>query len=582
MAARLEKFSIIDPRVDLSAEFKRWVSTFGAKEVNFVSTPSGGGANNTSSSFSIQLSDSETCVLDRSSCELVVPITITLQGTAAPTVPPVYIYNPDFEGLRNRPLERVIKKLDIRAAGGQAASFEPYRMVDAMECFTFDSKQRQTEPDQIDNCQSYSSYNGTNASPFAPRFDNPYRASRRAMSQITVVSNTNSLAVLQTTLKMNLQDYPPFTNEVIHTGFNAQPLKIDISWYDFLSRIWCRDTTNHPQQNLTNVIVTLGQATVNLLSLTLPFNQTIPPEQNFPYHQVETNIVQTVTNVTAGATFTFNSNIMQLSYVPACVYVFAKPSDGWVTNNVTNIVATPNCFAELMNISVDFANRSGILATYEQEYIYQMAKSNGLIPMYAYCDWLGEQFGNTLYPLRGSIFAADIVKDICCASKTITTGISDKLNFAVRGTMKNISSQTRDFDIVVISVYEGIFSVINRNLGMTNLTVIENLGELKPLDIPYSQAMAMMGGGDGGDAKAFFRGLWSKIKSVIPIIKKSGIVGTVLGAIPQTAALVPIARNLGWGEGEGEGLVAYGEGAYYKKKAPRRRTARAGEGGYLM
>src|SRR5208283_4003505 len=114
-------------------------------------------------------------------------------------------------------------KLDIRGAGGQAASYEPYLMVDGMECFTFDGKQRQTEPDQIDNFQSYQDAYGTNSSPFAGRFDNPYRVSRRAMTQIFVTANTFNSATINTTLRMNLQDYPPFCSEVWHTGLNAQP-----------------------------------------------------------------------------------------------------------------------------------------------------------------------------------------------------------------------------------------------------------------------------------------------------------------------------------------------------------------------
>lgn len=578
MTTKLEKFSITDARCDMSQQFKRWISSFGAKEISLVSTPSASSANNTSASFNVQLADNTTCVIDRSSVEIDVPVTITLTGGA---VSGNNIYNPDYEGFRNRPVERIMKKLDVRGAGGQTASYEPYRMSDAMECFIFDGKQRQTEPEQIDNCQTYASYNGTPASPFAQRFNNVWRASRRAMSQITVDSNTYNSAVLKATLKMNLQDFPPFTTEVWHTGMNAQPLKIDISWYDYLSALWCRDTTNHPQSNLTSVSVVLGQSTLNMLSLTLPFGQLVSDEQNFPYHQIDVQVCQTVSGVTAGTEFAFNTGVQQLDFIPSRVYCFGKPSEGWVTSSVTNIVATPNCFTELISVDLSFANRSGIFNNYESQHFFQMAKSNGLIPLYAYCDWLGASSGNNLYALRGSILAADVVKDMCNASKTITTGLSEKCNLQIKGKMKNISGQTRDMDVVIVTVYDGVFSIINRNMGMTNLGIISSVSELKPLDIPYAQALAMMGGADGGDAKAFFKGLWNKIKEIVPMVKKSGVIGNVLSSFPQTAPFGTMAKSIGWGEGEGEGECAFGEGegGRRKKKATYRR--RAGEGGYL-
>ncbi len=388
MTTKLEKFSVTDARVDTSQQFKRWISQFGAREINLVSTPAASSANNTSASFNVQLADNSTCVIDRSSVEIEVPLTLTFTGTASTGTNK--IYNPNYEGFRNRPLERIMKKLDIRGAGGQAASYEPYRMSDAMECFTFDGKQRQTEAEQIDNCQSYANYVGTPSSPFSHRFNNVWRASRRAMANIVVVSNTISSAVIKATLNMNLQDFPPFTSEVWHTGMNAQPLKVDISWYDFLGAIWCRDTTTHPQPLLSSITVTLGQPSLNLLALTLPFNQVVPDEQNFIYHQIDVQVCQTVSGVTSGSSFSFDTGVKQLDFIPSRVYCFGKPSEGWVTSSLTRLLSTPNCFTEIMDVNCNFANRSGIFNNYEQQHLFQMAKTNGLIPLYAYCDWLGE------------------------------------------------------------------------------------------------------------------------------------------------------------------------------------------------
>lgn len=430
-------------------------------------------------------------------------------------------------------------------------------MVDALECFTYDNNQKSIDPStQIDNVQNYNDYLATAASPFATRFDNPERATRRSMTQFTIDSNTSSSAVLRTTLKMNLGDYPPFTNDNFHLGLNSQPLKIDISWYDFLPRLWAR-APNHPAENLSSMSIQILQPTVHMLALTLPFGQTVSNEQNFPYHQIDCQTSQTTQIIQPGADFSFDTGTQQLNYVPSRIYLFAKPSDSFVTSLLYRQVNIPNCFSAIKNINISFANRSGILSNFEQQHLFHVTKSNGLIPSYAYCDWLGT---NNPHPLRGGILALDIVKDLCSASKTITTGLSDKTTLQIRGTMTNVSGDAIPFDIMLITVYDGVFSIINRNMGVTNLSLISDLRELTPLDLPYSEVVRMMGGGDGGSVKSFFKGLWEKVKEIVPIIRKSGVIGNVLSSFPQTAALGTMAKSIGFGDGYGDGAFALGDG----------------------
>jgi hypothetical protein len=81
MTTRLEKLSIVDARCDTSQEFRRWISQFGPKEVNLVQTPSASSQNNTASSFNVQLADNSTVVIDRSFCDITMPVTITIKYT---------------------------------------------------------------------------------------------------------------------------------------------------------------------------------------------------------------------------------------------------------------------------------------------------------------------------------------------------------------------------------------------------------------------------------------------------------------------------------------------------------------------
>lgn len=594
MASTLQKFSILDPRVDMSKEFKRWVAQLGAKEVSKKNIPSNGAASNSSANFTIDIGSTDSVVLDRSNVDFYIPVTITLAGSASSGG---NLYNPDYEGLRNRPVETIIKKYEFGVAGQKAAEFEVSKICHLIEMSTADGKNRQTCPcDQPDNCQSYGDYNGMNASPFAKRYDNTNKPSRRAMTNISVTSNTYNSAVLQTNLHWNMQDYPPFTSDLWHVGMSARPLTVTISFWDFLGRIWCRDLANHPQPTLTGITVTLGRPEINVMLMTLPEGSRVPSVQNFPYHQVTFSEVQTVADVTAGSTFNFSTGDQKLDYVPNHIYLCARPSDEFISSSVSNIVGTPDCFAELVDINGRFANRSGLMNDYGQVQLFEMSKANGLRDDYAYCDWVGEQGGNNTYPLRGSLLSIDPTRDLCDAAQPITVGLNISTMYSFTGHMKNISASTRTFTVILCQIMDGLCTILNGTQCSTGLGIISSISELRPLDLPYSEAVAMMAG-DGGNAKSFFRGLWSKIKQIVPIIKKSGIVGNILGMTPL-APIAPVAKTLGWGNGMSAfgdgGEYAFGDGGEYafgdgyKKKGMRRtrrapkKTYRKRRGGYLM
>ena len=121
--AHVEKGYYIDPRVNMSNKFRKWISMIGATESTLLVTPASSGANNTTSNFDVRVTDTEFVVIDRSSMVIGQPTTITKTGPGTGTG---NLYQPDCEGLRCRPLEKVLQNLNINVSAGSKLSYQPY------------------------------------------------------------------------------------------------------------------------------------------------------------------------------------------------------------------------------------------------------------------------------------------------------------------------------------------------------------------------------------------------------------------------------------------------------------------------
>jgi len=550
----IEKFSILDPRVNVSETFRRWYGFLGAKEVECLQTPASSGSNNSTTNFDIKFADNSNVIADRSSIILAVDVTITKTGPG--TGGNDNIYQAGVEGFRCRPLEKIMNTLKVKVCSGQTIDYQPWQYTTALEKFISNPRNKQQTPTMVDRTQTYAGSFGRNMSPFANRLDNPYEVTRGAYP-ITVVSNTPTSAVITSRLYLNMGDYPPFTTDENVIGINVQPFMINISWLGMLSRIWSIDTTNHTQP-FSNISVTLSNPNLSMLILTLPFGMNIPQQINYPHHEVV--YVSKTTNgaIASGASFNFNSEVFQFDVVPAKIYVLAKPSDSTATSSILNAVSSTDTFAQMSNLSMTFGTKTSYFNNYDPINLFDVTKTNGLNQDIAWVDWNGLNGSGTAstltgpVPLMGSIFCCDPVKDMGSALSPLTTGLGGKWNFKVQADFVNISPNATEFDMCFIAIYDGLLTIDGHNHASANNTVITDIREMQPSDIPFSQIASM----HGGSFSSFFKGIWSKLRPFLGVInealKKTGIISKVVGMTPF-APIAPHIARMGYGEGEGEG-----------------------------
>jgi hypothetical protein len=551
----LQKFAVLDPRIEVSEQFKKWFVMLGGSDVNtFVYQTSQFSQSNMT--FNINIANNQNALIDRHSAIVAVPITVAMAGDGLGTG---NIYQPDKEGLRCRPLDKITQMATF-SLNGSAISYQVNELTSIQEKFEDNVNNAQMTPTMVDRTQSYSGTYGTNRSPFALWADNNNEVTRRAYP-ITVVSNTTTSAVLQTTLYQNLFDWGVFSKDFDVVGINIYPFTIG---YTFLagaglSRLWSRDIVNHTQ-HLTSLTVTFQQPQITMSVISLPIGQKLPDVMTYPYHKVDyyptttPSYAQSLTTVRQ-----ITSQLIELQSPPEKIYIGLKPSTNSVLSSVSNAVSFTDTFAEIVGNSYIYGNKTNLLASQTQVDIFQMTKRNGLPDKFGFVDWTGEQGVLGTDPLlMGSIVAIDPVRDF--AGEHVT-GMAEKLQFQATISFKTINPATTTYDMFIIVVYDGILVQAQGNSTLSTL-VISSPNELQLSPISYNQMKSLVGGSKIGD---FFKSSWSKIKTVAgPIIKflrDNKVISSVASMIPASTPYIgpvaqtvgTVARSLGFGDGVGDG-----------------------------
>lgn len=558
----LEKKFVVDPRVNLSQGFRRWISFFGAKEVEVLETPASSGANSSSTNFDIKITDNTSVLIDRSSMLLAVPITITKTGPGTGTG---LLFQSDCEGLRCRPLEKIMQNLSFKISSGSNVNYQPWQYTSIMEKFISNTSFKQETPTMIDRTQTYSTIYGRHMSPFAYRLDNEKNLTRSSYP-IVVVTNTSTTAVLTTVLYLNLGDYPPFMEDQDVLGINCRPFTININWIPQLTRLWSMDLIHHTQP-YSNINVTLGIPSLYCTVLTIPFKQQIPNLINYNYNEVVYYPKNTDGPIASGAKFQIVSEVIQFTSMPAKVYIGGKPSDSYVLNSIDASVGTPDVFAQINNVQLTLGNKTSYFANYSPVNLFDVTKNNGLDQTITWPDWWGlpgdavptSSSGNV--PLMGSIFAIDPVKDMGSSKETITTGLSSNpWNFQAKVNFTNISPNALVYEFFILVVYEGVLTLKDRTMATSTTTIMNTTEGMTPLDVPYSQIKYLHGGKIGD----FFKTAWGRIKPSLEVVNEglkntraiSKITKTL--PIPGSRAISTVAKSLGYGEGEDDFYDEYG------------------------
>ena len=97
----------------------------------------------------------------------------------------------------------------------------------------------------------------------------------------------------------------------------------------------------------------------------------------------------------------FTAQSLRLASIPSKLFLFARPSKGYLATSPANAQTTPDTFLRISGIKINFNNRINLFATYTENDLYLMSVRNGLQ------DTITDWKYNT-----GSLVIIDVAKDI--------------------------------------------------------------------------------------------------------------------------------------------------------------------------
>jgi hypothetical protein len=265
----------------------------------------------------------------------------------------------------------------------------------------------------------------------------------------------------------------------------------------------------------------------------------------------------------AGASFNFPSNNIQLNSIPARVYVYVqeKNSDKYATATSTDT------YFSIQNISLQFQNRNGLLASCSQQQLYQLSVDSGL--KLSWSQWKGDdaRLPGTFAPgngigLVGSVFCIDFPIALGLGSLE-SPGMLFQSQIQVQVTAKNISNRTITPTVWIVAVLAGTFTVQGSNqcsaqIGVISPTDILDANSQK--GISYDMVKDHEGGNFWDSLKAIGSKILPFLRGAHDFIKENKLLSKGLSLVPHPGAQIgsKAARLVGYGDGDGYGYDEMG------------------------
>jgi hypothetical protein len=228
-------------------------------------------------------------------------------------------------------------------------------------------------------------------------------------------------------------------------------------------------------------LVKCGNPKLMLNFLTIPpvlFSKIEPKNvvnynQYTSYNYSSTDVIKPNSN---GNSLSFNN--LQLNQIPSKILIFVK--------NSVQSSYTSNSFMVIEKVSLNFANKSGLLSSANQVQLYDMSVKNGLQMNYyefSGSGISGDNEGNVMnVPTIGSILCIDPAIDLSIDSQ-YTNMSQGQYNMQFEITVKNQSSQPITPTMYVVVVNSGLFITENGTSSfMTGLLTQDMVLETKVKD----------------------------------------------------------------------------------------------------
>ncbi len=305
----------------------------------------------------------------------------------------------------------------------------------------------------------------------------PYQT-KRGDALYNIISNTSTQAVITTVIFEPLWMSPFIFGEESKPGFTGLVnMSIDLNFVTNLSRIWSHDNTA-PYAFTADPVVTIGltggtklpswyptEPTLYIRTIT-PYKGLKPPSlypdvTYHPYNQLAKYITETKTILAAGASLSsFVCNTPTIGFIPNRVFLLVRERDTDLT------YATPQTFASIQGVTIDFNNVEGILSSASTFDLYNISRKNGY--QASWLDWLGgsANFNSVGASSFGSILVLDFGDDIGL-SNDYYPGMIGQFQLNVKISFQNVSNRPINFDVYIITAVCGQLVIANGTAGTT-------------------------------------------------------------------------------------------------------------------
>lgn len=377
-----------------------------------------------------------------------------------------------------------------------------------------------------DYTQTYEDVFSTLVNPLAS-YKNSTRARwGRGSYPFTIIENIPNSATIEYTLYELLTLSPLVFDSGLYPGLcNVNSMQLQFNLQN-LNRLWSHNSgrfsaggTSGAGTEITSIITTFQDAKVYFTEITPPVYLTIPPVCSLSYYDVQRQTTSNGTVLGSQETADFVSSSYQLNTVPSRIIVYVKERSSDITSTTQKATETPDAYARINSISIQYNNNSSLLSQADISQLYGMSSRNG-IDM-GFQEFVGNSndieqvnLGDKSYQvgLTGSILALDVGRDITSDSTALpSTSVNANISFKVNATNPKFGYDGQPapeletkYDLTVLYVYAGMI-IISPGSCYKYSTM---LTREQVLNIPLVEGSSKKSL-TGGDSSSFFGGMKS-------------------------------------------------------------------------
>ena len=424
-----------------------------------------------------------------------------------------------------------------------------------------------------DQSQTYSELAGFLRNPLNHAGDSIYGAIEpRGAYPVTINSLTNTTADIEFDFCEPLMISPLHFNKSLTNGFiGVKNLSVVIQWKsNLINTIWSR---NEDDGLFDSAAVTFNGAPELLVRNITPSElvmQDLPENSVYPYHHIQ-SFQTNLPSLAAGLQNTRTNESIQVSVIPRRMFIYL------IREQSEERYDRPDSYMSIEDISINFANRSGLLASASKRDLYNISKKNGV--NLTWREWSGDVShaivgtDNELTGV-GSVLCVYVPEDITIFnSDLLAPGVVEKTNLQVTVTYKNLHpTETITPRLMIVTQTDGIFTIQNglsyQQTGIISQEDVLNSKFMKGIE--YEDVLDIYGGDLFSDIKSFVKKIPGAIKEGVKFAKED--------VLPVAEAVMQILPLLGLGvKSTGHGGLLIGG-----KKVSREQLRKRLEGAMMM